>query len=71
MIKVAEDTSISYDGCVRNHGNNIIQFAYGNNYLNPSFTIIKKERPLPFDVSRLIQRINFNYEKKNIPDSGD
>ena len=65
MIKVAEDTSISYDGCVRNNGNNIIQFAYGNNYLNPSYTIIKKGKPLPLDVSRLIERVNFNYEKKN------
>ena len=63
MIKVAEDTSISYDGCVRNNGNNIIQFAYGNNYLNPSYTIIKGGKPLPFDVSRLIRKVNYNYEK--------
>lgn len=65
MIKVAEDTSISYDGCVRNNGNNIIQFAYGNNYLNPSYTIIKNGIPLPFDVSRLIEKTNYNFEKKN------
>ena len=64
MIKVAEDTSITYDGCVRNNGNNIIQFAYGNNYLNPSYTTIVKDKPLPFDVSRLIKKINYNYKEK-------
>ena len=64
MIKVAEDTSITYDGCVRNNGNNIIQFAYGNNYLNPSYTTIVKDKPLPFNVSRLIKKINYNYEEK-------
>lgn len=65
MIKVAEDTCITYDGCVRNTSNNIIQFAYGNNYLNPSYTIIKKGKPLPFDVKRMVERTNYNYEKNN------
>ena len=63
MIKVAEDTSISYDGTVRNLNNSIIQFSYGNNFLNPSYSVVKKNVLLPFDVERLIEKTNFNYEK--------
>lgn len=62
MIKVAEDTTVCYDGTVRNTNNSIIQFAYGNNYLNPSCTLIRNEAPCPFDVSRLVQRVNYAYE---------
>ena len=62
MIKVAEDTTVCYDGTVRNTSNSIIQFAYGNNYLNPSCTLIRNGAPCPFDVSRLVQRVNYAYE---------
>lgn len=62
MIKVSEDTSISYDGSVRNLNNNIIQFSYGNNFLNPSYSIVKGGENLPFDVERLVQKVNYNYE---------
>lgn len=61
MVKVAEDTMVHYDGTVRNSSNNIIQFAYGNNYLNPSYTIIKKGQPCPFDVERIINRENYRF----------
>jgi DNA-directed RNA polymerase beta' subunit len=63
MIKVSEDTTICYDGTVRNSNNNIVQFAYGNNYLNPSYTMIRKGKPCPFDVGRLIERENYNLEQ--------
>tara|TARA_X000000950_G_C13461098_1_gene475975 strand:- start:40 stop:582 length:543 start_codon:yes stop_codon:yes gene_type:complete len=61
MVKVAEDTMVHYDGTVRNSSNNIIQFAYGNNYLNPSYTIIKEGQPCPFDVERIINRENYRF----------
>ena len=64
MIKVAEDTTVCYDGTVRTTNNSIIQFAYGNNYLNPSCTLIRNEAPCPFDVSRLVQRVNYAHESK-------
>lgn len=63
MIKVSEDISVCYDGTVRNSNNNIIQFAYGNNYLNPSYTMIRKGKPCPMDVGRLVERENYNAEK--------
>ena len=65
MIKVSEDISVCYDGTVRNCNNNIIQFAYGNNYLNPSYTMIRKGKPCPMDVGRLVERENYNAEKKH------
>lgn len=65
MIKVAEDIHIAEDGTVRSFANNIIQFSYGNNYLNPSNSIVKEEKTLPFDISRLMKRMNYNYEQSN------
>jgi len=62
MIKVAEDTKIHYDGTVRNMNDNIIQFSYGNNFMNPSYSCIKNETALPFDVSRLVERVNYQHE---------
>ncbi len=63
MIKVAEDTSVCYDGTVRNTNGTIIQFAYGNNFLNPSNTFIRKDKPCPVDVKRLVQRENYRFEQ--------
>lgn len=66
MIKVAEDVHIANDGTVRNLNNNIIQFSYGNNHLNTSRTIIKNNNTMALDVSRLVQKLNYNYEKNNL-----
>ena len=62
MIKFSEDVHISNDGTVRNLNNNIIDFAYGNNFLNSSNTIIKDGKILPLDVKRLVQKVNCNVE---------
>jgi len=62
MIKVAEDTKVHYDGTVRNMNDNIIQFSYGNNFMNPSYTCVKQNKVLPFDVKRLVDRINYQHE---------
>ena len=62
MIKVAEDTKVHYDGTVRNMNDNIIQFCYGNNFMNPSFTSIKSENVLPLDASRIVDRLNYQHE---------
>ena len=66
MIKVSEDTTVCYDGTVRNTNKNIIQFAYGNNYYNPSNLVIRNKTPCPFDVGRLFERENYLYEKQHL-----
>jgi len=61
MIKIAEDVQIKYDGTVRNSVNNVIQFCYGENFLNPMNTTFLggAEHATPCDVERLVQKINF------------
>lgn len=66
MIKFSEDVHVSNDGTVRNLNNNIIEFAYGNNFLNSSNTIIKNDKIVPVDMQRLIQKINCDYEISNV-----
>jgi DNA-directed RNA polymerase beta' subunit len=63
MIKISEDIQVKYDGTVRNAANNIIQFAYGENYLDPTQTIFKNNQALSCDISRLIQKINYNHNQ--------
>ena len=59
MIKILEDIFVSYDGTIRKaNTNQIIQYLYGNNYLNPSYSILKKNELFPLDVSRLVEKIN-------------
>ena len=66
MIKIAEDIQVKYDGTVRNSANNIIQMSYGDNFLDPTQTVFIKNKPLPCNISRIMQKINFKHEKKNI-----
>jgi DNA-directed RNA polymerase beta' subunit len=62
MVKVGEDVAVKYDGTVRNAGESIIQFNYGNNSLDPAKTVIVDGKPQICDVSRLADRINLAYE---------
>ena len=62
MIKITEDVKVHNDGTVRNLNNNIIQFSYGNNFFNSSHSINKKNDILPFDINRLVTKINHSYE---------
>ena len=62
MVKVGEDVAVKYDGTVRNAGESIIQFNYGNNSLDPAKTVIVDGKPQICDVSRLADRINLQYE---------
>jgi len=65
MIKIAEDIQVKYDGTVRNSANNIIQMSFGDNFLDPTQTVFIKNKPLPCNVGRIIQKINFKHEKQN------
>lgn len=58
MIKLAEDVQIKYDGTVRNSGNHVIQFAYGDNNLDPLHTVFKKGQAMSVDIERLAERLN-------------
>lgn len=58
MIKLAEDVQVKYDGTVRNSGNHVIQFAYGDNNLDPLHTVFKKGRAMSVDIERLAERLN-------------
>ena len=64
MIKIAEDIHIAEDLTVRNVNNNIIQFSYGNNFLNPSICQIKNNNLTPISIERLITKLNYNHETK-------
>lgn len=67
MIKIAEDIQVRYDNTVRNSNNSIIQFAYGENSLDPTQSVILKEKPHVCNVERLVQKLNYNFEKKKNP----
>jgi len=61
MIKMSEDIQIKYDYTVRNSQNHIIQFAYGNNYLNPVTTCTKNKEKVSCDIDSLVQQINHSF----------
>jgi hypothetical protein len=65
MIKIAEDIQVKYDGTVRNSANSIIQMSYGDNFLDPTKTVFMKSKPLPCNISRIIQKINFSHEQQS------
>ena len=63
MIKIAEDIKVAYDGTVRNANQNIIQFAYGENFMNPVHTQFDHENnPLPIKPSRIIDSLNRQFQ---------
>ena len=62
MVKFGEDIAVKYDGTVRNSGEAIIQFNYGNNGLDPAKTVIVNGKPQICDIGRLADRINLDYE---------
>ena len=69
MVKVAEDVQVKYDGTVRNSANSILQFRYGYHSMDPSQSIIvknKEKNPMLFfaDVERCTEQLNHQFEKK-------
>ena len=63
MVKVMEDVQIRYDGTVRNSQGSIIQWAYGDDGLDRTCTVINKDGENEFcDVSRIVDRLNVNFE---------
>lgn len=65
MIKSMEDVQVRYDGTVRWENNNIIQFLYGDDGLDPSETVIIGGKNRICDVSRIVDKLNTEYELQN------
>lgn len=65
MVKIAEDLQIKYDNTVRGVNGSIIQFAYGDNSLDPKNSVILQQEVHVCDVSRLAKKLNYQYEQNN------
>ena len=62
IIKVCEDIQVRYDGSVRDTTGNIYQMCYGDNGLDPSQTVKVGDSQQICDVSRIVNRLNLNFE---------
>lgn len=62
MVKILEDVQIKYDQSVRNSVNSVIQFAYGNDNMNPKDTVLVNSTPSFCDLNRLAERLNAQHE---------
>lgn len=64
MVKIAEDLQIIYDNTVRGVNGSIIQFAYGDIGLDSKNCVILKQEVQVCNVSRLVEKLNYQYEKQ-------
>ena len=62
MVKIMEDVQVKYDKTVRNSTDWIIQFAYGNDNLCATQTVLKHGTPTVVDVQRLAEQLNAQHE---------
>ena len=69
IIKLTEDMKIQHDGTVRDVTGKVYQFSYGNNCLDPTYTIKYKGKQSVCNVSRIVDKLNMKHElnmkKKN------
>ena len=63
MVKLGEDVQVKNDGTVRDASNNIIQFQYGNNNLDPTKTVMVNGKQQFCNISRMVDRLNLQHEK--------
>ena len=66
MIKVLEDVQVKYDGTVRNSQGSIIQWAYGDDDMDRSQTVVIDQKSQIVDVSRLADKLNRLYESNKL-----
>lgn len=64
IVKVCEDMETQYDGSVRDIVGNIYQLSYGQNGWDPSRTMKVKGEQEVCDVERLINKLNYEFERK-------
>lgn len=66
MIKIAEDVKVCYDGTVRNGNGNILQLAYGENFMNPIHTSFYRDEPVPIQPSRIVESLNDEFLSESL-----
>lgn len=64
IVKAAEDIQIQYDGTVRDAQKKVYQFSFGNNGFDPQKTVKVDGDICPTNISRLVNKLNFDYEEK-------
>jgi DNA-directed RNA polymerase beta' subunit len=62
MIKIMEDLMVRNDRTVRNSIGSVIEFAYGDDNLDATQTVLIDGEPQAVDIGRLADRLNLNYE---------
>ena len=63
IVKLMEDIKISYDGTVRDVTGRIYQLAYSETGIDPTMTVKVNGNQEICDVSRLVDRLNMEFEK--------
>ena len=67
IVKLCEDMKIHYDGTVRDTNNNIYQYVYGKNQMDPSMMVsssVKKKKTF-CDIHRLTNQLNLEFESRH------
>jgi DNA-directed RNA polymerase beta' subunit len=64
IIKVCEDIQVKYDGSVRDTTGKVYQMAYGDNGMDTCKTVKVDDIQQACDISRIIDRLNLQYEIK-------
>lgn len=64
IIKVCEDIKVQYDGSVRDTSGKIYQMSYGDTGMDPVMTVKVKGEQQTCDISRMMARLNLQYEMK-------
>jgi DNA-directed RNA polymerase beta' subunit len=62
IVKLTEDIKIQYDGTVRDVTGNIYQVAYGETGIDPSHTVKVGKQQEICDISRLVTKLNMEYD---------
>ena len=65
IIKLTEDMKVEYDGSIRDAGDRVYQFAYGENNLDPSKTIVLNGNNEICDVRKMVDKLNMKVELEN------
>ena len=65
IVKLTEDIKIQYDGTVRDTVGNIYQVAYGETGIDPCCTVKVGKKQEICDISRMVQKLNIQYEVDN------
>lgn len=65
IVKITEDIKIQYDGTVQDTHKRRFQMAYGGLGYDPSKTVKVNGKSQVCDVSRLVNRMNDNFEREN------